>query len=297
MPKRLVVIGGGYIGLELGMVYAKLGTQVTVVEALPAILPGMDQDCVKVVARKLKKLGVEVMLDAKAKSAGRADKGDRAVVTVDDRRQQDVTIDADKILVAVGRRPNTEGLGLDEVGVKVERGFVTVDHQLRTNVAGIYAIGDVAGQPMLAHKAPRRPRSSPRSSPATRPRWTSRTIPAVVFTDPEIASAGLTEERGQGSRPQGQGRQVPVRRARARDRQRHRRLRQGRSSTRRRRRSSASTSSATALRPHQRGRARHRDGRAGHDMQLTIHPHPTLTEAMMEAAKAAWARRSTSSNR
>ena len=122
------------------------------VEALPGILPGTDPELVQVVARKLKKLGVEVMTGAKAKSVdreGRARRGgDRR-----GRRATRSTIDADKVLVAVGRRPNSEGLGLEAVGVKVEKGFVPVDRRLRTNVPGIYAIGDVAGQPMLAHKA------------------------------------------------------------------------------------------------------------------------------------------------
>jgi len=150
VPERFVVIGGGYIGIEIGTLYAKLGSKVTVVEALPAILPGNDPDIVQVVARKLKKLGVEVMTGAKAKSWSEA--GGHAAVVLD-AGGKDVTVEADKVLVAVGRRPNAEGLGLEEVGVKVERGFVTVDKRMRTNVPGIYAIGDVAGQPMLAHKA------------------------------------------------------------------------------------------------------------------------------------------------
>src|SRR5262245_42798313 len=119
VPERFVVIGCGYIGIEIGTLYAKLGSRVTVVEALPAILPGNDPDIVQVVARKLKKLGVEVMTGAKAKSW--SEKGGRAVVAVD-AGGKDMTIDADKVLVAVGRRPISEGLGLEEVGVKMERG-------------------------------------------------------------------------------------------------------------------------------------------------------------------------------
>src|SRR4029453_11516535 len=117
VPPRMIVIGGGYIGLELGMVYAKFGTKVTVVEAMPRLLGTMDKDCVGVVERKLKKMGVEVMLSTKAKSW--EDKGDRAVLTVELEDGKTATIDADKILMSVGRRPNTEDLGLDQVGVKV----------------------------------------------------------------------------------------------------------------------------------------------------------------------------------
>ena len=114
VPQRMVVIGGGYIGLELGMVYAKLGTKVTVVEAMPRLLGTMDKDCVAVVERKLKKMGVEVMLDTKAKSW--EDKGDRAVLTVELKDGKTATIDTDKILLSIGRRPNSENLGLEAAG-------------------------------------------------------------------------------------------------------------------------------------------------------------------------------------
>jgi dihydrolipoamide dehydrogenase len=192
VPPRLVVIGGGYIGLELGMAYAKLGSKVTVVEALPSILASMDKDCVGVVARKLKKMGVEVLTDTKAKSW--EDKGDRAVLTVELKDGKTATIDADKILLSVGRRPNTEDLGLDQVGVKVERGFIVVDDHLRTNVGGIYAIGDVVGGMMLAHKATKEGEVVAEIIAGHKAAMDVRTVPAVVFTDPEVASAGLTED-------------------------------------------------------------------------------------------------------
>jgi dihydrolipoamide dehydrogenase len=192
VPPRLVVIGGGYIGLELGMVYAKFGSKVTVVEALPSILASMDKDCVAVVARKLKKMGVEVLTDAKAKSW--EDKGDRAVLTVE-KDGKPVTIDCDKILLSVGRRPNTEGLGLEELGVKLDkRGYILADDQCRTNVANVYAIGDVIGGMMLAHKATKEGETVAEIIAGHKAAVDVRTIPAVVFTDPEIASAGLTEE-------------------------------------------------------------------------------------------------------
>jgi dihydrolipoamide dehydrogenase len=191
VPDRFVVVGGGYIGIEIGTLYAKLGAKVTVVEALPAILPGNDPEIVQVVARKLKKLGVEVMTGAKAKSWSEAN--GRAALVIDV-GGKDVTLDADKVLVSVGRRPNWEGLGLEEVGVKVERGFVTVDKRMRTNVPGVYAIGDVAGQPMLAHKASREAEVVAEVIAGHKTEFDARVIPAVIFSDPEVASAGITAE-------------------------------------------------------------------------------------------------------
>ena len=195
VPERFVVIGGGYIGIEIGTLYAKLGSKVTVVEALPAILPGNDPEIVQLVARKLKKLGVEVVTGAKAKSW--AEKNGRAEVTVDvggDAGGKVQTIEADKVLVAVGRRPNSEGLGLEEIGVKIERGFVPVDRQLRTNVPGIYAIGDVAGQPMLAHKASHEAEVVAEVIAGHKAEMDVRAIPSVIFSDPEVASAGISAE-------------------------------------------------------------------------------------------------------
>ena len=191
VPERFVVIGGGYIGIEIGTLYAELGAKVTVVEALPAILSGNDPDIVQVVARKLKKLGVEVMTGAKAKSWSEAN--GRAAVVIDV-GGKDVTLDADKVLVSVGRRPNWEGLGLEEVGVKVERGFITVDARRRTNVPGIYAIGDVAGQPMLAHKASKEAEIVAEVIAGHKAEFDVRCIPAVIFSDPEVASAGITAD-------------------------------------------------------------------------------------------------------
>jgi dihydrolipoamide dehydrogenase len=206
VPGRLLVIGGGYIGLEIGTLYAKLGSKVTVVEALPGNQPGNDPELSQVVARRLKKMGVEVLTGAKAKSW--TDKGDRAVVTVEAQTANgtgDITIDADKVLVAVGRRPNSENLGLEAVGVKIEKGFVTVDRRQRTNVPGIYAIGDVAGQPMLAHKASKEAEVAAEVIAGHKSEMDARAIPAVIFTDPEIASAGITAEDAEK-----QGRKVKI---------------------------------------------------------------------------------------
>ena len=150
LPPRLVVVGGGYIGMEIGTLYAKLGSRVTFVEALPTILAGSDPECVQVVARRAKKLGMDILLGAKAK--GLVEKGDSASLTVET-ADGVVDLPADKVLVAVGRRPNIENLGLEIAGVKTTGGFITVDRQMRTNVPSIFAIGDVASPPMLAHKA------------------------------------------------------------------------------------------------------------------------------------------------
>jgi dihydrolipoamide dehydrogenase len=194
VPEKLVVIGGGYIGIEIGTLYAKLGARVTVVEALPNILAGNDPEIVQLVARKLKKLGVEVLTGAKAKSWAEND-GRAAVALEIDGKQ--TTVEADKVLVAVGRRPNSEGLGLEEIGVKVERGFVPVDRRCATNVVGIYAIGDVAGQPMLAHKASREAEVVAEVIAGHQAEFDVRCIPAVIFSDPEVATAGLTADEAQ----------------------------------------------------------------------------------------------------
>lgn len=194
VPKRLVVIGAGYIGMEIGMLYAKLGSKVAMVEALPAILPGTDPELAQVVARKMKKMGIEVLTNAKAKSW--AERGDRATVTIESQGGE-VQLDADKVLVAVGRRPNSEGLGLEALGVRIERGFVPVDRRQQTNVPGIYAIGDVAGQPMLAHKASKEAEVAAEVIAGHRSEMDPRTIPAVIFTDPEVASAGMTAEEAE----------------------------------------------------------------------------------------------------
>ena len=193
VPQRMVVIGGGYIGLELGMVYAKFGSKVTVVEAMPRLLGTMDKDCVAVVERKLKKMGVEVMLNTKAKAW--EDKGDRAVLTVELADGKTATVDTDKILLSIGRRPNSENLGLDAAGVTVDkRGYVVADDHLRTNVGGIYAIGDLIGGMMLAHKATKEGEVVAEIIAGHKAAFDVRTIPAVVFTDPEIAVTGLTED-------------------------------------------------------------------------------------------------------
>ncbi len=189
VPRRLVVIGAGYIGMEIGTLYAKLGSRVTFVEATPTILPGSDPDAAAAVARKLKKLGLETLTSARA--TGWQDKGDHAVVSVETSagaRQ----LEADKVLVSVGRKPNVEDIGLQAAGVQMQGGFIKVDQTMRTNVPGIFAIGDVVGQPQLAHKASREAEVAAEVIAGQHAAMDAMVIPAVVFTDPEVASAGLT---------------------------------------------------------------------------------------------------------
>jgi dihydrolipoamide dehydrogenase len=191
-PKRVLVIGGGYIGLELGIYLSKMGSEVTIVELTPSLLPGQDPDMVRVVERSLKKRKVNVLLETKAKGWKETKEG--AAVTVESKKGEQ-TIPVDAILSTVGRRPNVEGFGLEKTGAKVEKGFIAVDDRCRTSVPHLYAIGDVAGQPMLAHKASREgivAAESIAGLPSARD-W--RSVPAVIFTDPEIASVGMTEQQ------------------------------------------------------------------------------------------------------
>ncbi len=191
VPKRLLVIGGGYIGLELGIAWQGLGSEVTVVEVLDHILPGTDDELSSVVARAMKKRKMRVLLSSRALSWRKAEGGLAVEVETKKGREE---IPCDKVLLTVGRRPNTEGIGLDAAGVATgPGGFIGIDRQCRTNVPGIYAIGDVAGQPMLAHKASKEGIVAAEviAGKASACDW--KAVPAVIFTDPEIASVGLTE--------------------------------------------------------------------------------------------------------
>lgn len=284
LPARLVVVGGGYIGMEIGTLYAKFGSKVTFVEALPSILPGSDAECVQVVARKAKKLGINILVGAKAQ--GVTEKGSHAVLTVE-RNGETIELEADKILVSVGRRPNIENLGLEIAGVKTVGGFITVDREMRTNVPTIFAIGDVAGQPMLAHKGSREGEVAAEVIAGKPAAMDAQVIPAVVFTDPEIASAGLTSEEAEK-----RGHKVKV----------------GKFPFTALGRAIANldtdgfakvvtdAESGLLLGVHIVGNGAGdliseaalaiEMGASTADLALTIHPHPTLPEAIMEAAKA-----------
>ena len=192
VPKELIVIGGGVIGLEIGCYLNGFGTKVTVVELMDQILPGTDPEVVKTLGRTLKKRGVKVM--TKTRASGWKKKGPGVEVTLVDAKDRESTLTADAILLSVGRRPNTEHLGLEQAGVRVDkRGFIQVDGQLRTNVAHIHAIGDITGPPQLAHKASKEGLVAAAVIAGQPEAYDVRAMPAAIFTDPEIASVGLTE--------------------------------------------------------------------------------------------------------
>ncbi|MFL6673395.1 MAG: dihydrolipoyl dehydrogenase [Massilia sp.] len=187
LAQRLVVVGAGYIGLELGIAYRKLGAHVTVVEALDRILPAYDEELVRPVAASLKRLGIEVHLRTSVQ--GLADSG--AAVRVRDDAANDSLLEADRVLVAVGRRPRTEGFGLESLLLDMNGRAVKVDNQCRTSMRNVWAIGDLAGEPMLAHRAMAQGEMVAEIIAGKRRHFTPAAIPAVCFTDPEVVVAGL----------------------------------------------------------------------------------------------------------
>jgi dihydrolipoamide dehydrogenase len=192
IPKSLLVVGGGYIGLELGSVYAALGTRVTVVEMLSGLLPGADRDLVLPLHKRLEKMFDGILLNTTVKSLKEESGGVRATFDGADVKEREKVFE--KVLVSVGRKPNSEIPGLEKTGVKVgPKGFIQVNKQLQTDDSSIYAIGDVVGEPMLAHKASHEGRTAVEAIAGRKVAFEPHAIPAVVFTDPEIAWAGLTE--------------------------------------------------------------------------------------------------------
>ncbi len=196
LPESLIVIGGGYIGLELGMVYARLGSKVTVVEMLENLLPGTDPELTRLVARKAKELKMDIYLKSQAKELKRGKDGAQLTVQT---QEGEVQLTAERVLVSVGRKPNTPpDLGLDKLGVQPDaRGFLKVDAQMRTSNPHVYAIGDVAGPPLLAHKASHEGLVAAEAVCGLKSAADWQTVPAVIFTDPEIAYAGLSEAEAQ----------------------------------------------------------------------------------------------------
>ena len=194
IPKSLLVVGGGYIGLELGSVYATLGSAVTVVEMTPGLLPGADRDLVEVAAKRITALMKTVMLNTSVVKVAAEAKGIRVTFEGDGVKDSSKEQLFDRVLVSVGRRPNSKisGLGTTRVAVN-DKGFIVVDEQLRTAEPSIFAIGDVVGEPMLAHKASHEGRVAVEVISGQNVAFESRAIPAVVFTDPEIAWCGITE--------------------------------------------------------------------------------------------------------
>lgn len=283
VPENLVVIGGGYIGLELGQMLNKVGCNVSVVEMQDQVLPGFDPEVVKLVARKLKKSKIGVHLNSKA--LGWEERENGAVVKIETPKGE-VELPADRILVTVGRRPNSEGL--DVLGLNMERGHIVIDKQQKTNVPGVYAIGDVATGMMLAHKASHEGEIAAEVIAGHKAFNDARTVPAVVFTDPEIATAGLMEHEAKEA-----GHDIKVgkfpwaangRALTTNDTDGFVKVILDATDDR--------VLGVTIAGPHasdlisEAALAVEMDAEAM-DIGLTIHPHPTLGEAVMEAAKGA----------
>jgi len=191
VPRRLVVIGGGVIGMELGGAYQRLGSELAIVEALPQLLTGVDPDVVAVVERKYVHRGAQIMKSATALGHERAEDGSLVVrVALDGREER---LPADVVIVAVGMKPNGFGLGLEELGVHIDGGFVVSDARGQTNVPGIYAIGDCSSARMLAHKAMKEGEVVAEVIAGRKAAKDWVAVPAAIFTDPEIATAGLSE--------------------------------------------------------------------------------------------------------
>ena len=188
----MLVVGGGYIGLELGSVYQALGSKVSVVEMLDGLLPGADRDLVSHLSKRLKSKFDEIMLKSKVVEMKEAKNGMQVRIENDQGETFERTYDY--VLISVGRKPDTSGLGLENAKVQVnESGWIKVNQQLRTDDPNIYAIGDIVGEPMLAHKASHEGRVAVEAIAGEKVAFEPKAIPAVVFTDPEIAWAGLTE--------------------------------------------------------------------------------------------------------
>ncbi|MDX1365493.1 MAG: dihydrolipoyl dehydrogenase [Arenibacter latericius] len=194
IPKHMIIIGGGVIGLELGQVYKRLGAEVTVVEFMDRIIPGMDAGLSKELTKVLKKQKVKFLLSHKVKSV--ETKGNEVIIKADDKKGAEVELKGDYCLVAVGRRPYTDGLNLEAAGVKMEKnGTVAVNDHLQTNVSNIYAIGDVVRGAMLAHKAEEEGSLVAEILAGQKPHIDYNLIPGVVYTWPEVAAVGKTEEQ------------------------------------------------------------------------------------------------------
>ena len=290
VPETLLVVGGGYIGLELGSVYAALGSRVTVVEMTAGLLPGVDRDLLRHLQRRLEGKFEAIRLETTVLAIEEVEGGVRARLAGSGGAPEEQVFD--QVLVAVGRRPNTAGLGLEQTSVRLDdRGFIVVDAQRRTTEPSIFAIGDVAGEPMLAHKAAHEAPVAVEAIAGQPAAWDPRAIPAVVFTDPEIAWAGLTETEATDRRIDVLVSTMPW-------------AASGRATTLGR------TDGATklVLEPHterilgvgivgagageliSEAVLAIEMGAVAQDLELAIHPHPTLSETLMNAAATFYGR-------
>ncbi|HSY63227.1 MAG TPA: dihydrolipoyl dehydrogenase [Terriglobales bacterium] len=285
VPGTLLVVGGGYIGLELGTVYAALGCKVSVVEMLPGLLPGADRDLVLPLHKRMEKIFDSILLNTTVSAVKEESSGIRVTFDGPDVKEREPLFD--KVLVSVGRKPNSEVPGLEKTQVKVgPRGFIQVNKQLQTDDLAIYAIGDVVGEPMLAHKASHEGRTAVEAIAGHKVAFEPNAIPAVVFTDPEIAWCGLTETQAQKENreikvakfPWGaSGRAMTLDRTEGTtklllDPQTERVLGVG-------------IVGAGAGELIAEGVLAIEMGALARDIALTIHPHPTLSETIMESAE------------
>jgi dihydrolipoamide dehydrogenase len=285
VPGTLLVVGGGYIGLELGTVYAALGSKVSVVEMLPGLLPGADRDLVLPLHKRLEKIFDSILLNTTVAAVKEESGGIRVTFDGPEVNERDKLFD--KVLVSVGRKPNSEIPGLEKTQVKVaERGFIQVNKQLQTDDPVIYAIGDVVGEPMLAHKAMHEGRTAVEAIAGHKVAFEPNAIPAVVFTDPEIAWCGLTETQAQKDNreikvakfPWGaSGRAMTIDRTEGMtklliDPQTERVLGVG----------IVGVGAGELI---AEGVLAMEMGALAKDIALTIHPHPTLSETVMESAE------------
>jgi dihydrolipoyl dehydrogenase len=285
IPKSLLVIGGGYIGLELGSVYAALGTKVTVVEMLPGLLPGADRDLVLPLHKRLERMFESILVNTTVKSLREESGGIRATFEGAEVKEREKIFE--KVLVSVGRKPNSEIPGLKKTGVQVgPKGFIQVNPQRRTDDPSIYAIGDVVGEPMLAHKAMHEGRTAAEAIAGHKVAFEPHAIPAVVFTDPEIAWAGLTETQAKE-----RGREVAIAKfpwgasGRAITLDRPEGITKLILDPKSERVLGVGIVGAGAGELIAEGVLAIEMAALAGDLELTIHPHPTLSETVMEAAE------------
>jgi dihydrolipoamide dehydrogenase len=287
VPKKLLVIGGGYIGLEIGSVYAALGSKVTVVEALDSILAMADADLVAPLAKKLKAEFEAIYTSTKVGSLTAKPEG---IVVAFDGKDVPASLTFDRVLVSVGRRPNSANLGLEKAGVKTsDRGYIPIDRQRRTNVRNIFAIGDVGEEPGLAHKATAEARVAVDVILGEPAEWAPRAIPAVIFTDPEIAWAGLTQKEAEAQNVPHEvlkfpwaasGRAVSIARTEG--------LTKMLVDPESKRVLGVGIVGAGAGEMISEGVLAVEMGAVARDVMESIHPHPTLSETVMESAELAY---------
>jgi len=286
VPKRLLVVGGGVIGLELGMVYQAFGAELIVVELTPSLLPGTDPEAVKVVERTLKKRGAKIFTETRAEGYEVAGNAVRVKLKTKTGAE---SVECDQVLIAVGMKPRSRDIGLEAVGVQIDpRGFVTTDDRCMTNVPGVYAIGDVSGPPMLAHKATKEGEVCAEIIAGHKAGKDWMSIPGIIFTDPEIATAGMSEVEAKA-----QGLEVKVGKFPFAALGRAMSIRETEGfvkvliDAKTKRVLGVTVVGPSASDLISEAMLAVEMTASAEDLALTIHPHPTLGEAMMEASAAA----------